>query len=136
MLHILLPPQLNNMTVQYNVICGCECCISSKSINSYLSPWRDCFLKILKIKVIMHKTEGLVKWKILFLRPKNIMACPMEVIAIKQHQTQIWLKCVHIYHPYMNYQIMYMCYIAVHNVHLLIFQVNHYISTIQRHVLQ
>ena len=31
-LHSLLPPQLKQMSARYKVMCGCECCISSKSI--------------------------------------------------------------------------------------------------------
>ena len=32
-LHSLLPPQLKQMSAQYKIMCGCECCISAKSIN-------------------------------------------------------------------------------------------------------
>ena len=28
-LHSLLPPQLKQMSTQYKVMCGCECCISA-----------------------------------------------------------------------------------------------------------
>ena len=35
-LHNILPPQLKKMTAQYKVLCGCECCISAKSMNSSL----------------------------------------------------------------------------------------------------
>ena len=30
----LLSPQLKQMSARYKVICGCECCISAKSIHS------------------------------------------------------------------------------------------------------
>ena len=30
----ILPPKLNKITAQYNVMCGCECCISSKNMDS------------------------------------------------------------------------------------------------------
>ena len=32
----LLPPQLKQMSARYKVMCGCECCISDKSIHSSL----------------------------------------------------------------------------------------------------
>ena len=41
----LLPPQLKQMSAQYKVMCGCECCISTKSIHSSLLSWRDRYLK-------------------------------------------------------------------------------------------
>ena len=33
-LRSLLPPQLKRMSARYKIMCGCECCISSKSIYS------------------------------------------------------------------------------------------------------
>ena len=33
-LRSILSPQLNNMSARYNVVCGCEWCISAKSIHS------------------------------------------------------------------------------------------------------
>ena len=44
----ILPPQLNNSTDQYKLICSCECSISVKSIHSSLLTWSDCRLKHLK----------------------------------------------------------------------------------------
>ena len=38
------------MSARYKVVCGCECCISSKSIHSSLISWRDRYLKKLKYK--------------------------------------------------------------------------------------
>ena len=29
-------------------MCGCECCISTKSMHSSLISWRDCYLKKIK----------------------------------------------------------------------------------------
>ena len=31
-LRLLLPPQLKQMSARYNIMCGCECCISAKSV--------------------------------------------------------------------------------------------------------
>ena len=36
-----LQPQLKQMSARYNIMCGCECCISAKSIHSSLLSWRD-----------------------------------------------------------------------------------------------
>ena len=52
------------MSAQYKVMCGCECCISAKSIHVLLLSWRDTYLKNSKIKDKMLKTEGLEKKKI------------------------------------------------------------------------
>ena len=40
-LHSLLPLQLKQMSARFKIMCGCECCISTKSIQSLLISWRD-----------------------------------------------------------------------------------------------
>ena len=60
-LRSLLPPQLKQMSARYKIMCGCECCISAKSIHSSLPSWRDRYLKNSRIKAKMLKEEGLVK---------------------------------------------------------------------------
>ena len=47
-LRSLLPPQLKQMSARYKIMCGCECCISAKSIHSSFLSWRDRYLKKLK----------------------------------------------------------------------------------------
>ena len=47
----LLPPQLKQISERYKVMCGCECCIYSKSIHSSLLSWHDHYLKKLKYKI-------------------------------------------------------------------------------------
>ena len=47
-LRSLLSPQLKQMSARYKFMCGCECCISAKIINSSLLSWRDRYLKKLK----------------------------------------------------------------------------------------
>ena len=49
-LRSLLPPQLKQISARYTNMCGCECCISSKSIHSSLLSWRDRYLKKSRIK--------------------------------------------------------------------------------------
>ena len=41
----LLPPKFKQMSARYKIMCGCECCISAKSIHSSLISWRDRYLK-------------------------------------------------------------------------------------------
>ena len=43
-LRSLLPTQLKQMPIQYKVVCGCEFCISTKSIHSSLLSWCDRYL--------------------------------------------------------------------------------------------
>ena len=59
-LRSLLPPQLKKMSTSYNIMCGCECCISAKSIHSSLLSWCDRYLKNSRIKAKMLKAEGMV----------------------------------------------------------------------------
>ena len=47
-LRLLFPPQLKQMSARYKIMCGCECCISDKSIHSSLTYWRDRYLKQFK----------------------------------------------------------------------------------------
>ena len=47
-LRLLLPPKLNQISARYKIMCGCECCISAKSIHSSFLSWRDRYLKKLK----------------------------------------------------------------------------------------
>ena len=35
-------------SARYKIMCGCECCISAKSIHSSLLSWRDRYLKKIK----------------------------------------------------------------------------------------
>ena len=44
-LHLLFLPQLKQIPARCKVMCGCECCIYAKSINSSLLSWRDRYLK-------------------------------------------------------------------------------------------
>ena len=47
-LRSLLPPKFKKMSARYNIMCGCECYISAKSIHSSLLSWRDRYLNKLK----------------------------------------------------------------------------------------
>ena len=56
------------MTLQYKLMCGCECCISVKIMQSSLLSWREHYLKNLKITFVTRKTEGLMKLPTVYLR--------------------------------------------------------------------
>ena len=43
-----MQPQLKNIYTGYKIMCGCECCISTKSIKYYFLTWHDCQLKQIK----------------------------------------------------------------------------------------
>ena len=47
----LLTTQSKQMAARHKVVCGCECCISYKSIHSSLLSWHDRYLKKLKYQI-------------------------------------------------------------------------------------
>ena len=67
-LRSLLPPQLKQMSALYKIMCGCDCCISAKSIHSSLISWRDRYLKNSRIKAKMIKSEGPVRKQITYIQ--------------------------------------------------------------------
>ena len=50
-LRSLFTPQLKQMSAQYKVMRGCECCIYDKSIHSSLLSWSDRSLEKLKYQI-------------------------------------------------------------------------------------
>ena len=50
-LRTLLPPQLNQISSRYKVMCSCECFIYDKSIHASLLSWSDRYLKKLKDQI-------------------------------------------------------------------------------------
>ena len=67
-LRSLLPPQLKQMSARYKVMCGCECCIFAKIIQSSLIFWCDKYLINSNIKAINLKVEGLFKKHITYTK--------------------------------------------------------------------
>ena len=67
-LRSLFPSQSKQMSARYNILCGCECCISDKSIHFSLLSWRDRYLKNSRIKSKMLKAEDLVRNHITYMR--------------------------------------------------------------------
>ena len=56
------------MAPRYKVMCGLECFISAKTMNSSLLSWCDCYSKNLRISEKMLKTEGLGEKKIAYTK--------------------------------------------------------------------
>ena len=67
-LRSLFPPKLKQISARYKIMCGCECCISAKSIHSSFLSWRDRYLKKSRIKTKMLKAEGLVRKNITYIQ--------------------------------------------------------------------
>ena len=67
-LRSLFPPQSKQMSARYKIMCGCECCIYSKSIHSSFISWRDRYVKNSNIKSKIIKSEGLVKKHITYMK--------------------------------------------------------------------
>ena len=53
----LLPPELKQISACYNIMWGCECCISAKSIHLSLLSWRDRYLKKIKDKILISQSR-------------------------------------------------------------------------------
>ena len=59
----------------------------------------------------MHKTEGMVKWIIDYLRHIKNLSCHMDIISMKHHLTWPWQECLHIHHPNIHCRTGSVCYI-------------------------
>ena len=92
--------------------------------------------KNLKIRVVMRKTEGLVKWPISLLRYIKIVLCHIVSIYSKQHLTLLWQQCMHIHNQNMHLPHWKCVFRCCENFHVLIFQVQNQISTIPMSVQQ
>ena len=111
-------------SARYKIMCGCECCISAKSIHSSLLSWSDRYLKNSKIKAKMLKAEGLVKKHITYIQHIKIQWCHMEVIFMPQHQIWQMLQYVHILNPSIHFHTGNVYCGAVMTVHVSIFLTN------------
>ena len=87
-LRSLLSPQLKKMSSRYKVMCGCECCISAKSMHSSLISWRDSYVKNSRISAKILKTEGLGGKQIADTKLIKIQSCPMGVIFTPKNMTR------------------------------------------------
>ena len=80
-------PNFKNFSARYKVFCGCECCISTKSIHLSLLSCHDRYLKKLKYQ---SQNEGLVKNQISYMKHIKIESCHMGVIFMPKHM--IWKR--------------------------------------------
>ena len=88
----------------YKVVCGCECCISDKSMNLSLLSWRDRYLKKTQgsqPKCSNHKVWG--KRKFAYMKLIKIQSCRMGIIFMPTHMTWQRQQCVHTHIQIMRY---------------------------------
>ena len=78
----------------------------------------------------------MVKCKIVYFRYIRTLWCHTGVIFIKHHMEWLCQHCVHINCPNLCLHNINVCFIVVHNVHVLIYQVSNNISITQTYVLQ
>ena len=83
------------MSSRYKVMCGCECCISSKSMHSSFISWRDRYLKKSRMSAKMIKTEGLGKEQITYMKLIKIQSCHTGIIFTLNHMTLQRQQCAH-----------------------------------------
>ena len=132
----IFPPQLKNMTSWYKVICGCECSISDKIMHSSLLSYHKIYAEKLMIKVVIWKTEGLMKWTVTYLRYNKILLFHMVSMCSKNHLTWLWQQWVQVHHKNIHYRLVNVCCVVVQNFHILIYQLQNQIITIKMLVLQ
>ena len=92
MLRYILPPKLKNMTSQYKVICGCDCCIYIKIIHSSLLSWRERFIKTLKYKICNAKNVRSGEMAGRLFGINKILLYHMEIISFRNHLKLGWQK--------------------------------------------
>ena len=127
---------IKKMSSRYKVMCGCECCISAKSIHSSLPSWRDCYLKNSRISAKILKTEGLGEKKIAYMKHIKIQSCHMGVIFKPNHMTRQKQQCVHTHSQIMRYHTENVYFGIVQNIQALIFLTRKQMISIPTPVLQ
>ena len=97
-------PNYKNISSRYKFMCGCECCISAKNINSSLLSCCDRYLeKNARIKSKILKIEGPVKKQTAYMKHIKLRSYHMGVIFTRKHLTWKRQQCVRIYSQIMNY---------------------------------
>ena len=105
-------------------------------MHSYSLSLCNIYLKHSNNKATMRKTEGLVKFPIVYLRHVRILWYRMGIIFIKQYMTWIWQQYVHIHSTKMHWHTGNVCCVVVQNVHVIMSQVRNHISINPTHILQ
>ena len=78
----------------YKVMCGCEYCISAKSMHSSLLSWRDIYFKIQGYQPKFSKQKVWGKSKFTYMKNIKIRSCLMGVIFTSKHMTWKRQQCV------------------------------------------
>ena len=123
------------MSARYKVMCGCECCISAKSIHSSFLSWSDWYMKKSKIKAKMLKEEGLARKHITYMKHIKILWCHMGVIFRPKHLIWQRLQCAHIHNMIMHLHTGNVYCSAVPTVHVSILLTKKYIKTWRNNTL-
>ena len=101
------------MNSRYKVMCGCECCISAKSMHSSLLTWRDRHLKDLKDRSNNEQNRRSGELSICILKSIRIMYDLMVVIFTIPLQTWPRKQCVPVILDIIGYRAGNMCYVVV-----------------------
>ena len=120
------------MSARYKVMCGCECCISAKSIHSSLLSWRDRYLKNWKIKSKILKAEVLVRNHITYMKHIKIQWFHMVVIFMTKHLIWKMLQCVHIHSLIMHFHTVNVYCIFLSTVHVSILLTKKHIKNMKK----
>ena len=127
----------SKMASRYKVMCGCECCISSKIIHSSLPSWHDHYLK--KSQVSQPKCSKQKVWgksKFAYMIIIKMQSCHIGVIFTPKHMTWQRQQCVHTQSQIMCYHTGNFYCDVVPNVQALIFLTRKQMIIIPTPVLQ
>ena len=114
----LLPPQLKHMSARYKVMCGCECCISDKSIHSSLISWRDRYLEKRKYQIQNAQSRRSGEKLHHIYETYKIQSFHMGVIFMSKHLIWHKLQCAHILSLLMYFHTGNVYFGAVLTVHV------------------
>ena len=92
-------------------MCGCECCITDKNMNSYLLTWRDFNLKNPRHKSQHANQKVWQNWKSKFETHKNSVrthSCHIHNTAVDM-STEIMYPCTAIHHMLPYWKCMLLC---------------------------
>ena len=109
---IILPPQLNNISMCYKVMCGCERFISSKIMHYYLLRRRDSHLKQPKDKI--HNAQNIRSGKIerrMFKTYRNYVrphSCNIQNTSADMYMSTIY-PCNYINHRLLHCKYVFLC---------------------------
>ena len=124
------------MSSRYKVMCGCECCISTKNMHSSLLLWRDRYLEKPKDLRQNYQNRRSGKNQITYMKLIKIQSCHMGVIFKPKHMTCQRQQCVLNHILIMRYHTGNVYWDVVPNVLALIFLTRKQMMRIPTSVLQ